>query len=517
MKIVTAEEAAALIQDESTVITAGFVAAGHAEAVTAALEERFLKEGKPTGLTLLYAAGQGDLNTKGANHFGHAGMTSRVIGGFWRTAPKCMALANANQIEAYCLPQGTIAQLFRAIAGDKPGVITRIGLNTFIDPRHDGGKLNEKTTEDLVELMEIEGEEYLRYKTFPIDVSFIRGTTADENGNITTEHEICHHDLLSVAQAAHNTGGIVIAQVKRLAKNGSLNPNLVRVPGILVDYVVVCDDEASWQTYMEEHNPAYTGEVRIPDGHHTPQPLGLRRVIQRRMHLELMSLDRPVANLGTGIPAAAGDVAREEGEMQGFTLTVESGATGGMPAPMAFGASFNAEAIIDQPAQFDFYDGGGLDIAFMGLAEADGHGNVNVSRFGDVISGVGGFVNITQSAKQVVFCGSFRAKGLEVEIGEGEIKIVKEGAVAKFVDEVQHLSFNGPYIEGLGRKVMFITERAVLEVRDGDLVVTELAPGIDVQTQVLDMADTTIKVADDLKVMDHRIFREGPMNARQAP
>lgn len=512
MQVITAAQAAALIQDRWTVATAGFVGAGHAEAVSAAIERRFEAEGAPRDLTLLYAAGQGDRGRRGVNHFGHAGLVRRVIGGHWISAPRLGDLVERNEIEAYNWPQGVIAHLFRAIAGGKPGVITRIGLHTFVDPRHDGGRLTPRTTENLVQLLSLNGEEQLLYPSFPIHCGLIRATTADERGNLTTEHEPFHQDLLAIAQAAHNCGGIVIAQVKRLTRAGSMNPNLVRVPGILVDYVVVAEDPADhWMTFGEAYNPAYTGEVREPEHAFGPAPLDVRKIVQRRAFLELNKLRKPVVNLGVGMPAGLGVIAREEGHSD-FTLTVEAGPVGGTPAQLlSFGASTNPEAIIDHAAMFDFYDGGGIDIAFLGLAELDPQGNVNVSRFGRRIAGVGGFINITQTARRVVLMGTLTAEGLEVEAGGGWLRIVREGRVKKLVPQVGHLSFNGPYVRSLGRDILYITERAVFELREGGLTLTEIAPGLDLQRDVLDACGAPVAVAEDLRPMDPRIFTDAPM------
>ncbi len=513
MKIITPAQAANLIQDGWTICTSGFVGAGHPEALSVAVEERFLREAKPRNLTLLYAAGQGDRETRGAGHFGHEGLLKRVVGGHWGAAPRLGALAVANKIEAYNWPQGVIAQLFRAIAGHKPGVISKIGLNTFIDPRHDGGKLSVRTTENMVELITLRGEDYLFYPSMPIHCALIRGTTADARGNISTEEEAFHNDILAIAQAAHNSGGIVIAQVKNIVEAHTLNPNAVRVPGILVDYVVQPDHaEHHWQTYGEEYNPAYTGAVRAAEDDFDSVPLEVRRIIQRRAFFELLKLNNPVGNLGTGIPAGVGEVAREEGH-KNFTLTIEAGPIGGTPSGnrLSFGASTNPECIIDQAAQFDFYDGGGLDIAFLGMAETDVHGNVNVSKFGERIAGVGGFVNISQTARHVIFMGTFMTGGLAVKTGDGKLEIIHEGRKQKIVPRVEHLSFNGPYTTGQGVKVLYITERAVFALRNGQLTLVEIAPGMDLRRDILAHCARDVVVANELKLMDARIFREGRM------
>ncbi len=512
MRIITSKEAAALVQDGWTVSTSGFTGSGHPEGISSAIEERFLATGKPRDLTLLYAAGQGDRATRGTGHFGCEGLVRRIIGGHWGAAPRLGALAVANKVEAYNWPQGVVAQMFRAIAGKKPGVISQIGLHTFVDPRYDGGKLNARTTEDLVELLTLRGQECLFYPAMPLHCAILRGTSSDPDGNISMEHEVFHNDVLALAQAAHNSGGIVIVQVKRMVEKHSIHPHLVRVPGILVDYVVVAErPEDHWQTYGEEYNPAYTGDRREQPHEAKVLPLDLRKVVQRRAMFELMKWKRPIVNLGTGMPAGVGQVAREEG-LSDFVMTVESGPIGGTPAqPPSFGASANPDAIVAHSEQFDFYDGGGLDIAFLGLAEMDLQGNVNVSRFGDRVAGVGGFINITQTAREVVFMGSLTARGIEVKAGNGRLEIVTEGAVKKVRERVEHLSFNGPYTAGRGTRALYVTERAVFELREGRLTLTEIAPGIDLQRDVLAQLAAPVPVATDLKLMDERIFHDAPM------
>ena len=516
MKVLSSREAAALVADGWTVSTSGFTGSGHPEGISAAIESRFLDTGRPRDLTLIYAAGQGDRATRGAGRFGHEGLVRRIIGGHWGAAPRLGALAVANKVEAHNWPQGVIAQLYRAIAGKKPGVLSPIGLHTFIDPRYDGGRLNPVTKESLVELVRLRGEEYLFYPALPIDCAIIRCTSADEAGNLGMEEEPHFNDVLPLAQAAHNSGGIVIAQVKRLVRAGEIPPMQVKVPGILVDYVVVAENaEDHWQTYGEAFNPAYIGggarpAVGIPG---KPLPLDLRKIVQRRAVLELPRWQRPIINLGVGMSAGVGEVAREEG-LSDFVMTVESGPIGGTPAQYpSFGASAHPDAIVSHAEQFDFYDGGGLDVTFLGLAQVDIHGNVNVSKFGDRIAGVGGFVNITQTTKDVVFMGALTAKGLDVRAADGRLEILREGAVKKVVEKVEHLSFNGPYTVGRGARVLYVTERAVFELRDGRLTLTEVAPGIDLERQVLAQLAVRVPVAGDLKEMDARIFRDAPMLA----
>jgi propionate CoA-transferase len=521
-KVITAADAVKLIRDGDTLATGGFVGIGFAEEIAIAIERRFLESrdtevltpGHPRDLTLVYAAGQGDGKERGLNHLAHEGLVRRIIGGHWGLVPKLQHFAVTNQIEAYNLPQGVITHLFRDIAAHRPGHITRVGLGTFVDPRHGGGKLNAKTKHDIVRLLEIDGEECLFYKTFPINVGIIRATTGDPDGNLTMEKEALTLEALAIAMAARNSGGIVIAQVERVAESGSLNPRQVKVPGIMVDCVVVSKPENHWQTFATQYNPAYSSEIRARAGSLPPMEAGARKIIARRAALELEP--NSVVNLGIGMPEGVAAVANEEKIIDLITLTAEPGVIGGIPASgMDFGAAINTQAVIDQPNQFDFYDGGGLDVAFLGLAQADHSGNLNVSKFGPRLAGAGGFINISQSAKKVVFTGTFIAGQLELKYHDGALQIVRDGNIRKFVRKVEHVTFSGDVARKSGKPTLYVTERCVFRLTSDGLELTEIAPGVELERDILAKMDFKPLVAKNLSLMDPRIFAAEPMNLRE--
>ena len=509
-KVVSAREAVKLIKDGDTVAFGGFVGAAHAEEVTAAIQASFLESAQPRDLTVVYAAGQGDGKERGLNHLGEEGLVKRIVGGHWGLVPRLQKLALENKLSAYNLPQGIISHLFRDIAAGKLGVLTHVGLKTFADPRLEGGKINDvsKKDMDLVKVVNIEGEERLLYKAFPVNVGIIRATYADTQGNCTMEHEGALAESLAIAQAAKNSGGKVIVQVKQVVEYGSLDARLVKIPGIYVDAIVVASEENHRQTFGTYYNPAYSGEIRVPVDSLAPLPLSERKIIARRAAMEL--IPDAVVNLGIGMPEGVASIAAEEG-LKGMVLTTESGTVGGIPAGGGdFGVTTNPDCVLEQPAQFDFYDGGGLDVAFLGLAQMDVHGNINVSKFGPKIAGCGGFINITQNARKVIYCGTFTAGGLKISVAEGKLKIDQEGKSKKLISEVEQVTFSGAYAQEKGQPVLYITERAVFQLTPEGVELTEIAPGVDLQKDILDQMDFK-PIMKDVKTMDERIFRDALM------
>lgn len=512
-KLTSVQDAVKLIKDGDTVAFGGFVGAVHAEEVTAGIQASFLETAHPKDLTVVYAAGQGDGKEKGLNHLGEEGLVKRIVGGHWGLVPRLQKLALENKLSAYNLPQGVISHLFRDIAAGKMGVLTHVGLKTFADPRLEGGKINDisKKDIDLVKVVNIEGEERLLYKAFPINVGIIRATYADTQGNCTMEHEGALAETLAIAQAAKNSGGKVIVQVKQIVEYGSLDARLVKIPGIYVDAIVVASEENHRQTFGTYYNPAYSGETRVPVDSLAPLPLSERKIIARRAAMEL--IPDAVVNLGIGMPEGVASIAAEEG-LSGMVLTTESGTIGGIPAGGGdFGVTTNPDCVLEQPTQFDFYDGGGLDVAFLGLAQMDVHGNINVSKFGPKIAGCGGFINITQNARKVIYCGTFTAGGLKISVTDGKLNIDQEGKSKKLISEVEQVTFSGAYAQEKGQPVLYITERAVFKLTPEGVELIEIAPGIDLQKDVLDQMEFK-PIVKDVKTMDQRIFRDDLMGLK---
>jgi propionate CoA-transferase len=513
-KIVSADEAIAIMRDGDTVCVSGFVGIGTPDELILALERRFLKEDHPSGITLVFAAAPGDAKERGLNRLAHKQLLKRVVGGHWSLVPKLSELALNNEIEAYNLPLGCISELYREIAAHRPGIISKVGLRTFVDPRNGGGKINDVTTADLVELMQIDGEEWLRYKAFPINVALIRGTTCDPNGNITMEREALTLDNLAAAMAAKNSRGFVIAQVERIAAADSLNPREVQVPGILVDCVVLAEAKNHLQTYGTPYNHAFSGRQRVPLDRIEPMALDERKIIARRCAFELPL--GGVVNLGIGMPEGVAAVAAEERILKYLTLTAEPGIVGGIPqGGLDFGAALNPEAVIAQNQQFDFYDGGGLDLACLGMAQADANGNVNVSRFGRKLAGAGGFINISPNAKKLLFAGPFPVGNLKIELSqEGSLVIASEGRSRKFIGQVEQITFSGTYAAETGQPVFYVTERCVFQRTARGVELVEVAPGIDIERDILRHMSFKPIVGTPTP-MNPLIFKPEPMGLEQ--
>lgn len=510
-KAMTAQEAVrTYIKDGDTVAFNGFVCAVHAEEISQTIQEEFLTNNSPKQLTVIYGAGQGDSAEKQLNHLAEEGLCACVIGGHWGLQPRMQKLALQNKLAAYNIPQGVISQLFREIAAKRPGLITHVGLKTFVDPRLEGGKINDKACQrgDIVKIIEIDGKEKLFYPSIPINVAVLRASYADTQGNCTLEHEGSLADVLPIAQAAKTNGGKVIVQVENIVEYGSLDARLVHIPGIYVDAIVVAKPENHLQTKATQYNHAFSGEKRVPIDSVTPLPMSNRKIIARRCAMEL--LPNAVVNLGIGMPEGIAAVVAEEG-IQGMVLTTESGTIGGVPAGGGdFGVTTNPDAILHQSFQFDFYDGGGLDIAFLGLAEVDAEGNVNVSRFGPKIAGCGGFINITQNTRKVIFCGTFTAGGLKQSVKEGTLITTVEGTNKKFLKKVEQITFSGAYANEIGQEVLYVTERAVFKLTKDGVELVEIAPGVDIEKDILAYMDFK-PIMTNVKKMDARIFVDTKM------
>lgn len=513
-KIVEAADAVAVIHAGDTVASAGYAGSGTPDQLFVAIERRFLETATPSDLTLVFSTGQGDMAEKGLNRLAHEGLVRRVIGGYFGLSPKIERLIAENRIEAYNLPEGVLTHLYRDIGARNPGTLSRVGLGTYIDPRHGGGRMNERTVEDIVRLMQIDGEDVLFFKAFPINVALIRGTTADPDGNITTEREALALENLALAIAARNSGGIVIAQVERVAAEGTLDARSVKVPGILVDCVVLTEPEHHMQTYGTQFSPALSGEIRVPPARVRSVELSDRKVIARRAVLELAP--NSVINVGVGsIPDQVPLVAGEERVHDLLSFAVDSGVIGGVPmSGLDFGTAINYQAVIEHACAFDFIDGGGLDAAFLGFGECDPLGNVNASKFGKRIPGCGGFIDISQNAKKVVFMGTFTSGGLETAIEEGRIRILSEGRTSKFVERIGQITFSADYARRSGQEVLFVTERCVLRLEERGLALIEIAPGIDLERDILRLLPFR-PLIDAPREMDPAVFRAAPMRLRE--
>jgi len=512
-KVISLEEAVSLIKNGDCIATSGICMSGVPEELMQGIEISFLEKGTPNNLNAIFAAGQGCWDdVHGWQHLAHEGLLASVIAGHYGTCANLGKLVEDNKIIGYNLPQGVIVDMFHEAVKGMPGHITKLGLKTFVDPRLEGGKLNSKTTQDLVKVISIENEEYLMYKTPKIDIALIRGTTADMFGNISFEEEALPVDMRLIAMAAKASGGKVIVQVKYSCER--LMTDKVAIPGIFVDAVVVSKDPINnhRQTQMYYYEPSMSGHSFVSTDDIPSLPLDAKKVISRRAAMELTK--GAVINLGVGTPEGVANVAAEENASDLITMTSESGAVAGIPmGGKAFGAVQNAWAIIEQGVQFDFYDGGGLDVTYLGLAEVDPVGNVNVSHFGTNVTGCGGFINISQNTPNLVYCGTFTAGGLKEEIKDGKLIISKEGRNKKFIDKVQQITFSGEYGAEIGQNVLYVTERAVFKLVKGGLKLLEIAPGIDIQKDILDQMDFK-PIVDDYKIMDSKLFSDGKIGLR---
>lgn len=505
-KLFTYDEAIKLINDGDTVAVSGFMLATAAREMMVKIGENFKKVGHPRNITLYQGAGIGNNNDQGVCEMTYKGLIKRYVTAHFANNRAMIDLALKNEIEAYNFPQGVIAHIYRQAAANKPFEISKIGLNTYCDPRIRGGKVNDAAKDNLVDLIEIDGEEYLKYKVPKFDIGIIRGTTSDEFGNITMEEESSIIDSLDVAMAVKASGGKVIVQVKNIVSSSSIDRRDVVVPGVFVDVVVKSEnpEEFHRQTPGTYYDPIIAGKYKSDNFGFPKLELDERKIIARRAAKELS--DDSVVNLGIGIPEGVASVAKEEG-IENIVLTVESGLIGGIPLGRSnFGSAVNAWAGLPMASQFDFYNSGGLDRTFLGFAEIDPSGNINVSRFGDRIGGCGGFIDITQSTKNIVFCGTMTAGGLKTRVENGNLIIEKEGSKKKFLSSVEEVTFSAKQSREIGQNVIFVTERCVFKLGENTLILTEIAPGVDINKDILEQMEFEVEISSDLKIMDKSIF-----------
>ena len=519
-KFMTAAEAVALIRDNDTVALmgggGGLMEATH---LFEAVQARFLATQTPKRLTVVHALGIGDKKSKGMNCFAHEGLVKRVIGGHWVWSPAMQQLAEQEKIEAYILPGGVSSQLLREIGGARPGLFTHVGLGTVCDPRLGGGKMNKSAMEDLAEVTQVDGIEYLRYKPFPVHIALVRASAADEDGNISFEHEAANLDAQSLALAARTSGGKVIVQVKERLPRGALRAREVRIPAAWVDAVVV--DPHQQTSYAIPFDPAFSGELtgearyqseradHAAENAVPAEAFGERQAIARRAAEEIFNTGkaRPVVNYGVGVPDAVAKLLAKRGQMDRIYQTIEHGTYGGtLMDGVLFGYARNASAMLDAATQFDFYAGGGLDVAFLGFGEFDAQGSVNVSRLGGLTVGPGGFIDIAQNARKVVFCGTFSAKGMKLATGDGQMRVLQQGAVQKLVPQVEQITYSGPQGLVRGQEVLYLTERASFRLKSEGVELFEIAPGIDLRRDVLDQMGFMPKIAAEVAVIAARHF-----------
>ncbi|MGQ0485600.1 MAG: acyl CoA:acetate/3-ketoacid CoA transferase [Hyphomicrobiales bacterium] len=517
-KIVSAAEAVKTIADGATVTVNSSSGLCCPDAVLKALGERFDREAHPKGLTMLHPIAAGDFyGVKGVDHIAKPGLIARIIGGSYPSGPssaeppRIWQMLGANEIAAYNVPSGIMFDMHREAAAKRPGVLTKVGLDTFVDPDREGCAMNAKAAAaPIVKKIQFEGEEWLYFPAIVPNVAVIRATSSDERGNLTFEQEGAYLGALDLAMAAHNNGGIVIAQVKFVVENETLKPHAVHVPGILVDYIVEAPDQ--WQTTQTPHDPAISGEVFKPLNTFSLMEFGTGKAIARRVAQEL-KLGWAV-NLGFGVSANVPRIFLEEGLHGKVTWVIEQGAVGGVPLlDFQFGCSSNAEAIVPSPHQFTYFQAGGFDCSLLSFLQIDSMGSVNVSKLGvrpHVTAGAGGFVDITARARRIVYSGFFNA-GAKMEVKDGKLRIDKEGRVKKLVREVEQVSFSGRRAVAQGQDVTYVTERCVMKLTREGMVVTEIAPGAELQANILDQSEFPLIVAPDLKPMQKALFWPEPM------
>ncbi|MFT4131390.1 acyl CoA:acetate/3-ketoacid CoA transferase [Labrys sp. (in: a-proteobacteria)] len=513
-KVLSADQAAALIPDNAVVTVSSSSGLGCPDAMLAAIGRRFDAAGHPRNLTTLHPIAAGDMwGIKGIDHIAKPGLLARILGGSYPSGPSSAEppaiwkMITGNEIPAYNIPSGILFDMHREAAAKRPGVLTKIGMDTFVDPAREGCAMNQRAAEaPIVRKVEFDGQDWLYFKTIVPDVAIIRATTADERGNLSYEHEGGYLGPLDQALAVRNNGGIVIAQVKRLAESGTLKPQNVLVPGVLVDAIVVAPDQM--QTTQTSYEPAISGEIFRPLSSFEIPEFGVSKVIARRVAQELRYGD--AVNIGFGISANVPRILIEEGRHGEVTWVIEQGAVGGVPLlDFQFGCASNAEAIMPSPYQFTYFQGAGFDASLLSFLQIDREGSVNVSKLGvrpHVTAGAGGFVDITARARRIIFSGFFTAAaGLSIE--NGALLIAREGKVRKLVEAVEHVSFSGRRAVAQGQDITYVTERCVLKLTEKGIVVTEIAPGVDLERDVLAQAEFPLLVADDLRVMDAALFQ----------
>lgn len=517
-KEISTAAAAALIKDDAVVSVSSSSGLGCPDLMLKAIGDRFDAEGHPRNLTTLHPIAAGDMSgIKGIDHIAKPGLLKKTLCGSYPSGPstseppKIWQMIGENSVAAYNIPSGILFDMHREAAAKRPGVLTKVGLDTFVDPRNQGCAMNASAAQDpVVRVEQFAGEEWLYFPAISPDVSIIRATTADERGNLTYEHEGAYLGGLEQALAARNNGGIVIAQVKRVVQSGSLKPHDVRVPGMLVDYIVVDPDQL--QTTQTPYDPAISGEIFRPLSTFRTPEFNIQKVIARRVAMELR--DGWAVNIGFGISANVPRILLEEGQHGKVTWVIEQGAVGGVPLlDFKFGCASNADAYMPSPHQFIYFQAGGFNASLLSFLQIDRHGSVNVSQLSarpHVTAGCGGFVDITSRARKVVFSGFFNA-GAKLSIVDGKLVIDKEGKVRKVVEEVEHISFSGKRAVAQGQDITYVTERCAMKLTPEGLLVTEIAPGVDLERDVLAQSDTPLAVAKDLKTMSASLFVDAPM------